>query len=149
VEEQIRRFVSGKRAKRAIFCAVMLSILFSPAIFLQKRPADPPSRTLLLGLLLPPLFRGGRGFNSADADSLICQYAASEQAFENGLLVGREVFGVANRGQVLNFTIAAMAAMVSFAAGAVRRRCPAAPGALVALMQARLLPLRRLSPWHK
>ena len=53
-----------------------------------------------------------------------------------------------HKNPILNF-IAAMAAMVSFAAGAVRRRCPAAPGALVALMQAGLLPLRRLSPWHK
>jgi hypothetical protein len=31
----------------------------------------------LLELLLPPLFREGRGLNSTDADSLICQYAAS------------------------------------------------------------------------
>jgi hypothetical protein len=31
----------------------------------------------LLELLLPPMFREGRGLNSTDADSLICQYAAS------------------------------------------------------------------------
>ena len=31
----------------------------------------------LLELLLPPIFREDRGRNSTDADSLICQYAAS------------------------------------------------------------------------
>jgi hypothetical protein len=51
------------------------------------------------------MFREDRGLNSTDADSLICQYAASEQAFENGLLVGQEVFGVANHGLVLKFII--------------------------------------------
>jgi len=91
----------------------------------------------LLGLLLPLLFREGRGSiaRTLIASSASMRHPSRLREWSSG---GREVFGVANHGQVLSFIIAAMAAMVSFAAGAVLRRCPAAPGALVALMQARL-----------
>jgi hypothetical protein len=49
-------------------------------------------------LFPPPLIREGRGIDDANADGFIFNHAPSQQAFDDGLLVGREIFGVADHG---------------------------------------------------
>jgi hypothetical protein len=44
--------------------------------------------------ILPPLIGQRRGLNGPDADGLVFQYAAAEQAFNGRLLVGREIFAL-------------------------------------------------------
>ena len=46
--------------------------------------------------LLPTLIGEYRWLNSADADCLVFQYAASQQALDGPSLVGREIFGIVN-----------------------------------------------------
>src|ERR1700685_2737147 len=50
---------------------------------------------LVSNFQLPPMRNGGR-FEGADADRLTLPNAASKESFNNRLLVGREIFGVAD-----------------------------------------------------
>ena len=49
-------------------------------------------------LFLAPLIGKFWGFDGAEADDFILQNAASQEAFNGGLLVGGEILGVANHG---------------------------------------------------